>query len=142
MYRWLARVLIRRSLRMHQAGDVEGLLKTYADDVHFVFPGNNSWATDTRDKAVLGAWLRRFHVAGLKIDVHDILVGGPPWNMRVCLQFTDHACDGDGLVVYENTGVIYGKGRWGKMTDYTVYEDTEKVAEFDKYLTLHERARA
>jgi ketosteroid isomerase-like protein len=134
MYQWIARALIRSTLRKHQAGDVQGLMKSYAEDVHFVFPGNNSWATDTRDKAALERWLRRFHAAGLKLEVHDILVGGPPWNTRVCIQFTDHARDADGRVVYENTGVIYGKAKWGKMFDYTVFEDTEKVAAFDEYL--------
>jgi ketosteroid isomerase-like protein len=142
MYARLAKWLIGRSLRMHMAGDVDGLMKSYAKDVHFVFPGNNSWATDTRDRKELEAWLRRFHAAGLKLEVHDILVGGPPWNTRVCMQFTDHARDADGRVVYENTGVIYGRARWGKITSYTVFEDTEKVAEFDKYLAVHEKADA
>ncbi len=134
MYRWVARMMIRSSLRKHQAGDVEGLVRSFASDVHFVFGGNNSWATDTRDKAALKDWLRRFHAAGLKIEVHDILVDGPPWNTRVCMHFTDHVKDADGRVVYENTGVIYGKAKWGKISDYTVFEDTEKVAAFDRYL--------
>ena len=134
MYRWLVRTMIRSSLRKHQAGDVEGLMKAYAKDVHFVFPGKNSWATDTRDKAVLADWLRRFHAAGLKIDVDDIIVGGAPWDTRVCMHFTDHAKDANGRIVYENTGVIYGKAKWGKITDYVVYEDTEKVAALDAYL--------
>ena len=134
MYAWLARMLVRQTIRKHQAGDVDGVLRSYAKDVHFVFPGQNSWAIDTRDKAEIGRWLRRFHDAGLRIDVDDILVAGPPWNTRVCMHFTDHAKDAAGNVVYENTGVIYGKGRWGKISDYTVYEDTEKVAAFDTYL--------
>ena len=134
MYAWLARMLVRQTIRKHQAGDVDGVLKSYAKDVRFVFPGRNSWAIDTRDKAEIGRWLRRFHEAGLRIDVDDILVAGPPWNTRVCMHFTDHAKNADGNVVYENTGVIYGKARWGKITDYTVYEDTEKVAAFDTYL--------
>lgn len=134
MYRWIARRMIRSSLRKHQAGDVDGLVKSFASDVHFVFPGKNSWATDTRDKEALKAWLRRFHAAGLQIEVHDILVDGTPWNTRVCMSFTDHATDADGRVVYENTGVIFGKAKWGKISDYTVFEDTEKVAAFDRYL--------
>ena len=140
MYAWLARMLVRRSLRSHQSRDVEGLMKMYAKDVHFAFPGNNSWAIDTRDRGEIERWLRRFHAVGLNLVVHDILVGGPPWNTRVCLQFTDNALDDDGRVVYENTGVIYAKGRWGKIAEYTVFEDTEKVAAFDKYLQAHETA--
>lgn len=142
MYAWLARLLVRRSIRMHQAGDVKGLMKTYGKHVHFVFPGKNSWAIDTTDKAELEKWLHRFHRVGLKLDVHDILVTGPPWNTRVCLAFTDHAKDSAGNVVYSNRGVIFAKGRWGKITDYTVFEDTEKVAEFDRYLAAHEKVDA
>lgn len=142
MYAWLARQLVRRSLRFHASRDVEGLLKTYADDVHFSFPGNNSWAIDTRGKTEIRQWLERFHRVGLVLDVQDILVAGPPWNTRVCLVFTDHAKGDDGEVVYENRGVIFAKARWGKITDYTVFEDTEKVAELDRYLAVHEPARA
>ena len=142
MYAWLARMLVRRSLRFHEARDVEGLLKTYADDVHFSFPGKNTWAIDTRDKEDIRAWLQRFHRAGLVLDVHDILIAGPPWNTRVALVFTDHARGPDDKVVYENRGVILARGKWGKITDYTVFEDTEKVAEFDRYLAAHEPSRA
>jgi ketosteroid isomerase-like protein len=142
MYAWLARLLVRRSIRMHQAGDVKGLMKTYGKNVHFVFPGNNSWAIDTTDKTELEQWLNRFHRVGLKLDVHDILVAGPPWNTRVCLAFTDHAKDAAGKVVYANRGVILAKGRWGRITDYTVFEDTEKVAEFDRYLAANEKVEA
>lgn len=138
MYAWLARMLVRRSLRMHRARDVEGLLSTYADDVRFVFPGTSSWAVDVRGKAAVGAWLRRFHSVGLVLEVDDILVGGPPWKTRAALHFTDHATDAGGRVVYENRGVIYATSRWGKITSYEVFEDTEKVAAFDDYLATQE----
>jgi ketosteroid isomerase-like protein len=141
MYARLARMLVRRSLRFHVARDVDGLMKTYAKQVRFRFPGNNSWAIDTRNKDEIERWLRRFHAVGLDLQVHDILVGGPPWNTRVCLYFTDNARDSEGRIVYQNEGVIYAKARWGKIVEYTVFEDTEKVAAFDKYLAVHEPAR-
>ena len=142
MYQWLARKLIRRSIRMHQQGDVDGLLKTFADDVHFTFPGNNSWATDVRGRVAVEGWLRRFHRVGLQIDFDDVLIAGTPWNTRVCMHFTDHLHDPDGTLVYENTGVIYGRAAWGKIVEYTVYEDTEKVAALDGYLAVHEPTSA
>jgi len=37
-------------------------------------------------------------------------------------------------VIYENRAVLFGKIRWGKITFYEVYEDTEKVAALDAYL--------
>ena len=133
----LERWWIRKILARHEAGDVEGTLKVYASDVRFVFPGNNSWACDIRGKEAIAAWLRRFHGAGLKIKVHDVLIAGPPWNTRVGLAFTDHLTEPSGRVVYENRGVIYGTSRWGKFVEYTVFEDTEKVAALDLYLAEH-----
>jgi hypothetical protein len=121
---------------------VEGLLSTYADDVHFSFYGNNSWAGEYHGKDQVRPWIERFYRVGLNLTVHEILVSGPPWNTTVCLYLTDDLRDAEGNVVYANRGVIYGKGAWGKMKRYEVFEDTEKVAEFDKYLEANEAARA
>lgn len=140
MYRWLVRLMVRRSLRLHQAGDIDRLLKGYADDVRFVFHGNNSWAGEFRGKEAIRPWLERFHRVGLRLEVHDVVVSGPLWNTTGCLLFTDHARRPDGEVVYRNRGVIYGKIAWGKIKHYEVFEDTEKVAEFDRYLETREPA--
>ncbi len=137
MYGWFARWLVRRSLNRQRAGDIEGLLKTYADDVSFVFPGRSSWAANLHGKEAVEAWLRRFHRVGLQFEPHEVLVAGPPWNTTLCVHFTDHARGPEGEIVYSNQGVIFGKGAWGKLKYYVVYEDTEKVAEFDQYLAKH-----
>ena len=134
MYGYVVKLLIRRTLRRHQSGDVEALLRSYADDARFVFPGNNSWAGEFRGKEAIASWLRRFHEAGLKVQPHEIVVGGPPWNTTVCVRITDRATDAGGNVIYENRAVLFGKIRWGKITFYEVYEDTEKVAVLDAYL--------
>jgi len=44
MYTYIVKRIIRRALRHHQAGNVDALLKFYAADVTFVFPGKSSWA--------------------------------------------------------------------------------------------------
>src|SRR6516225_10699651 len=114
MYLYIVKRMIRRGLRYHQAGNVEALLKFYADNVIFVFPGKNSWAGEFRGKEASGAWLRRFHKAGLKIEAHEIVVGGFPWDTTVCIRITDHATDSGGRIVDENRAVLFGKVRWGK----------------------------
>lgn len=140
MYAWCVRFMIRRSIQRHQAGDVEALLAAYADDVRFVFPGQSSWSADLRGKNAIEPWLRRFHRVGIQLDAHEILVNGPPWNTTVCVRITDRAMDSAGQVVYSNRGVIFGKVVWGKITYYEVYEDTQKLSEFDNYLAEHEPA--
>jgi len=62
---------------------------------------------------------------------------GPPWDTTICLRFTDRCTAPDGTIVYTNRGMVFGKIAWGKITYYVVYEDTQKVAEFDEYLILH-----
>lgn len=140
MYAMIARALVRRTLRRHLAGDVEGVLRSYADDVRFVFPGTSSWAADLRGKPAVRTWLERFYRAGLELEAREVLVAGPPWNTTICVRFTDRARGDEGEIVYENRGVIFGKGAWGKVTYYEVCEDTEKVLAFDEWLLPREAA--
>jgi ketosteroid isomerase-like protein len=138
LYAWAVRSMLRRNLRRLWAGDPRPLLATYADDVHFVFPGRSSWAADLRGRDEVERWLRRFVRVGLRFEVHEILVAGPPWNTIVCLWFTDRLTAADGEVVYANRGTILAKIAWGKVTYYEVNEDTQKVAELDEWRATHE----
>jgi ketosteroid isomerase-like protein len=138
MYRWLVRTMVRRVAARSRAGDMGPTLALWADDGHFVFPGRHSWAADFRNRDDIGAWYERFARAGLQLEPREILVQGPPWNTTLCVHFTDHAADEQGRVVYDNHGVIFAKMSWGKIKFGTVYEDTQKVADFDDYLVTHE----
>ena len=140
MYAWLVRFMIRRAVRRVNAGDIRPMLGSYADDATLVFPGDHSWGGEYRGKAEIERFLRRFVRVGLQLEPQEIVVGGAPWNTTVCLHFTDKASDADGAVVYANRGVIFAKSAWGKIVFQELYEDTQKVAEFDQYLASHEPA--
>jgi ketosteroid isomerase-like protein len=140
MYHWLVRRMIRRTAAKARAGDMGPTLAMWADDGRFVFPGRNSWAADFGDKDQLARWYERYVRVGLQLEPQEILVQGWPWNTTVAIHFTDHANDPNGEVVYGNRGVLFGKVAWGKIRFGTVYEDTQKVAEFDDYLAQHEPA--
>ncbi len=142
MYHWLVGRMIRRTAAKARAGDMGPTLAMWAEDGHFVFPGRTSWAADFRSKEELGRWYERFVRVGLQLEPEDVLVKGWPWNTTVAIHFTDHAEDPNGNVVYSNRGVLFGKVVWGKIRFGTVYEDTQKVAEFDEYLADHEPAPA
>jgi len=138
LYAWTVRSMLRRNLGRLWAGDPGLLLASYADDVHFVFPGRSSWSADLRGRDEVERWLRRFVRVGLQFEVNEILVAGPPWDTTVCLWFTDRLTAPDGEVVYANRGTILAKIAWGEVTYYEVNEDTQKVAEFDEWLATHE----
>lgn len=140
MFRLIARWMVKRTLRAHMRGDIDTLLKSYAPDVVFRFPGNNSWAGTYRGIDEVRPWLERFHRVGLRLEVDEILIGGWPWDTKVAMHFTDSLRLPDGTIVYENTGFIYARGSWGKIRSYEVVEDTEKVAALDEWLATNEPA--
>jgi len=138
MFAWLVKRRVRRVMAQARAGDMAPSLALWAEDGHFQFPGRSSWAADYHDKGDLASWYARFARVGLQLEPREILVGGPPWRSHVCIRFADHATGPDGETVYENTGVLFTTMSWGKIRFGTVYEDTQKVAAFDDYLTRHE----
>ncbi|MGP4003746.1 nuclear transport factor 2 family protein [Streptomyces sp. 8N706] len=126
--------MVRYNARRLGEGDLEPQLRAYADDVRFVFPGRSSWAGEFRGKREVEKWLRRFVDVGLKIEFDDVLVSGAPWATRLCLRFHNYCEDEKGEIVYTNEGTIYGHARWGRLTHYVVFEDTQRGEEFDTYL--------
>lgn len=134
LYAWAVRSMLRRNLRHLREGDLEPLFSTYADDIRFVFPGHTSWAGEFRGREEVERWVRRVYQVGLRLEPHEMLVAGPPWDTTVCLRFTDRCTAADGTIVYTNQGMFFGKVAWGKITSYEIHEDTEKVVALDKYV--------
>jgi ketosteroid isomerase-like protein len=139
-YAALTRSLLRRYAGKLMDGDIDGFLRFYADDATLEFPGDNSWGPVYRGKDEIRGFLERFLRVGLQGEVHEVAVSGPPWDATVFVRFTDRAHGPDGALVYENDAVIRLESRWGKVVRERVYEDTERVAEFDRYLESREPA--
>jgi ketosteroid isomerase-like protein len=137
MLSWLAGIVLRRSIRRVNEGDIGPMLNSYAKDAVLVFPGENSWSGEHRGRDAIEAFLQRFVRVGIQFEAHEIVVSGWPWSATIWVRFSDHAKAPDGTLVYENAGVIYARTRWGKITLQEDFEDTEKVAAFDRYLEAH-----
>jgi len=136
MYSWMAKALLGRYMARIREGDYAPLLRLDAEDVHFRFPGDSSWAAEIHNRDDLERWLQRFVDTGLQIYADEVIVQGPPWNMTLCIRGTDHLDTEDGRV-YENRYVIWGRVAWGRMRAYEVYEDTQKTQALDGYLARH-----
>jgi ketosteroid isomerase-like protein len=117
-----------------RAGRSRWLVALLAEDVHFRFPGDHSWAADFRGKAQARQWLARYQRAGLRLHPREVVVSGPPWRMTVCTWFTDHATGDDGEVVYRNEGVLVDRLVWGRIREHVSFEDTQRTAAFDDHL--------
>jgi ketosteroid isomerase-like protein len=138
LYATAVRWMLARNMRRLREGDMAPLLASYADDVHFVFPGESSWKADLRGKEEVAVWVARFLRVGLELTPEQILVSGPPWNTTICIRFTDHLTLPDGTVAYENRGTMLGTVVWGRLRAYEVHEDTQKSAALDEWLAVHE----
>jgi ketosteroid isomerase-like protein len=137
MLGWATRWMIRRNVRRLNDGDYAPLLSGYTKDAVLVFPGENSWAGEHRGRDAIEKFLQRFVRVGIKVEIHEILLNGPPWNTKTCVRFSDSAKASDGTVFYKNTGVIYGTIAWGKIKLQHDFEDTERVSELDRYRAAH-----
>lgn len=142
MVRWIGMRLLERNMAELRRGNAAPTLRMDADDVRLHFPGQNRWAGDFVGKPAVSEWLAGFTQLGLQIYPDEVVLGlWPPWRMPMALRghITHH--DG-GQLVYDNRYVIFGHLRWGKLADYEVYEDTQKSAAFDRYLTEKEAGAA
>jgi ketosteroid isomerase-like protein len=144
MYKALTRLMVRRSIAELNAGDADASLRFAHPDIALAFPGDNSWATMHRP-VVKGrrvhvthrgihevrAFSRRLVDEGPQFRIEDILVNGPPWNTRVALRAHDFIPGPDGTDAYNNRIVSMITLRWGRITAWETYADTERVARLD-----------
>ncbi|MEM8745887.1 MAG: nuclear transport factor 2 family protein [Actinomycetota bacterium] len=137
---------MRHSVRRLNDGDYSLLLKLAHPDFELAFPGDNSWATMFRPQRSgreryathrgieeATAFAERFVAQGIRFEIEDILVNGPPWNTRVAVRVVDHVAAPDGGPdVYNNRVVLFLETRWGRLVRWEDYEDTERVADWDR----------
>jgi ketosteroid isomerase-like protein len=134
LQRRAVRALLERNVAALRRGDLGPLLSSYAPDARMVFPGKHSWGREYRGREEIESFLRRFVAARLEGEIADVVVQGPPWRTTLAAQFNDRARDPDGAIVYTNRALIFARIRWGRIVDEEVYEDTQKVADFDDHL--------
>jgi hypothetical protein len=131
MRRWLVRLLVERVYKALRSGDPEPALRMFETHARLFFAGSHSWAVDTTDAATRRSWFERF--AALRPDLRcaDVVVGGPPWRMSVCVVFDDALHNASGELVYSNHGVQYLQLRWGRVVGDEINLDTQRVAAYD-----------
>jgi ketosteroid isomerase-like protein len=145
VYKRTVRALVRRGIDKLNQGDPDFLLGRAAPDATLTFPGDNSWAGMFRpvEKGRTAhpthrgidecrAFAERFIAAGLHLEVEDILVNGPPWNLRVAVRAHDFVRSAEGADEYDNRAVAWMEMRWGRIVRWEDYEDTERVAAWDE----------
>ncbi len=147
VYKTIVRSMIQHDIAALNNGDPTPLRRRVAPDAELSFPGDNSWARQFRavskgrapsvthrGMAELEAFAQRFVAKRLRLDVKDIVIGGPPWRTRICVRAIDSAVDEHGQPVYVNRLLIFMEARWGKIHRWEDYLGTERVREWDDRL--------
>jgi ketosteroid isomerase-like protein len=145
VYKAAVRKLVRLGIRRLNDGDPSMLLRMASPDVEFTFPGDNSWAAMNRPveksrrahvthrgREECRIFAERFVAEGLHLEIEDILVNGPPWHLRVAVRANDHQLARDGSDLYNNRVVDFMEMRWGRIVRWELYEDSERVAAWDR----------
>ena len=146
MYKASIRALLRHSINKLNSGDYSLMLKMASPDFELAFPGENSWATMFRPQQLgrrrhvthrgvdeAAAFADRFVDEGIQFQIEDILVNGPPWNTRIALRVHDFVpVEKEGEDVYNNRAVLFLELRWGRLVRWEDYEDTQRVAAWDR----------
>jgi ketosteroid isomerase-like protein len=127
MLSWLVTQYVRFNVRRMLAGDVDGLLRQFHPGAELIFPGRSSFSGTFRGRDAIGAWLRRFASLKPEYIVRELLVSGPPWNMRVAYHVSDRIG-----AHYSNEAVVWLRLRWFKLVQQRVFLDTERVAEWER----------
>ena len=149
MYKAAVRWMIRRNIARLNAGDYGPALAMFATTSSSRSPATTRGPASSgrcergrqvhvthRGPAEIERFLQRYVAAGIQMEVEDILVNGPPWNMRAAVRVHDwsRATAGDR---YTNRAVLFVTSRWGKIRTQEDYEDTQRAAAFDALLSDH-----
>jgi ketosteroid isomerase-like protein len=135
MYKAIARRKARANFDALSRGDWREAIEDVAPDVHHVFPGENAIGGERHSKEAMERWFERVYrlIPELRFEVRNVAVKGPPWDMMVAVEWTDHGKAMDG-VPYDNEGAHWIRIRRGKATYVHAFLDTEKVTEICRRL--------
>jgi ketosteroid isomerase-like protein len=130
MYKRIAERRARGIFEALSRGDWQSTLEDVARDVHHTFPGENALGGERHSREAMERWFGRVYrlIPDLNFEVKRVAVKGPPWDLRIAVEWRDwgHAADG---VAYDNDGAHWIRIQRGKATYVHAYIDTEKVTE-------------
>jgi ketosteroid isomerase-like protein len=130
------RFKLRRDLAVLNAGDYAPLLRMYADDAVLVFnEGDHRWSGEHRGRAAIERFLQDFTRAGIRGELHDVQIAGPPWALTMMVRFDDGATGPGGEELYANRVAMVIRTRWGKIVRHEdFYEDTGRIERLERGL--------
>jgi hypothetical protein len=128
-----ARLIERHTRRVYaqfNARNAEPAIKRFAQDAHLIFRGKSSLAADLHGKSEIAAWLRNLMKLGLRWEIHDVVVQGPPSNTRLVTRYTVRLGQPCWHAPLAYQGVQYARLVWGRVQLDDILPDTEATAPY------------
>jgi ketosteroid isomerase-like protein len=109
--------------------DWDAAMADLADDVVHVFPGENPLGGRRHSRAAVGVWFARLErlFPGHHFDVTQVISHGWPWSSTVAVRWTATLAPRAGEP-YLQHGTHWLHIRWGQVTAFHAYLDTERLA--------------
>jgi ketosteroid isomerase-like protein len=124
MVSWIVGRVVENGYGKQNRGDFEGLTKMFAEDGVFEFEGDTPFGGERRGRGAIREWFEQVarDFGRLTVTVEDLAVGGPPWNMRVIVRFSDRydLISGETL---SNHGFQFARLVWGKVKEDRILVD-------------------
>ncbi len=93
------------------------------------FPGDHALAGEFHGREAIHGWFARaWSLFEMDFIVDDVVVGGPPWDMRVASRWRNSPRTSDGRV-FPNRGMQYMRIRFGRVVEDELYEDSQVLAQ-------------
>ena len=129
MWKTIARRRVRGVFEALTRGDWEATMSDVADDVHHIFPGDHALGGERHSRAAMERWFERVYrlIPDLGFEVKKTSVSGPPWDIRVAVEWVDFGKTADGEP-YRNEGAHWIRLERGKATYIHAYLDTQSLA--------------
>jgi ketosteroid isomerase-like protein len=129
VYKTIAKRRANGIFKALSKGEYEATMKDIAEDVHHVFPGDHPLGGERHSREAMRRWFERLYrlFPEIEFEVRKVSVSGPPWDLRIAVEWTDKGKAADG-VPYGNEGAHWIRIQGGKGTYVHAYLDTQKVA--------------
>jgi ketosteroid isomerase-like protein len=101
-----------------------------AEDVHHIFPGDHPLGGERHSREAVKRWFERLErlFPHHEFEVRRVAARGWPWDTWVAVQWTARLRPAAGDP-YVNEGAHWVQIRWGTITRFHAYLDTQRVAE-------------
>ena len=130
MYHAMVRRQIRSAFDHLSSGDWAWLVDRMTEDPHHVFPGDHPLGGERHTRAAVILWFERLTslFPGHEFEVQRVVSQGWPWSAWVAVEWTAVLRPRAGEP-YTNSGAHWIHLRWGKVTQFHAYLDTQLIAD-------------